>query len=161
LLGDPDLLFLDEPTTGLDPAARRVSWELIRRLSDAGTTIILTSHYLDEVEQLADRVGVMVRGRLVTEGTPASLVAAAGLTVVRFPLPDDVDRAELSFIDSGVEVLDGHVIVPTPTPAAMLHDLTGWALERGHDLAGLTVTRPTLEDMFLAVTSREAGADDA
>ena len=158
IIGHPELLFLDEPTTGLDPAARRASWELIRALSAEGTTIILTSHYLDEVEQLAGRVGVMVGGRLVVQGTPDTLAAAAGVTTVRFPLPDGVGSGELSFLGAALAVDGGQVTVSTPTPTATLHTLTGWALERGHDLAGLTVSRPTLEDMFLEVTAgAEAG----
>ena len=159
IIGRPELLFLDEPTTGLDPAARRAAWDLIRGLSAGGTTIILTSHYLDEVEQLADRVGVMVRGRLVTEGTPESLVAAAGVTVVRFPLPDGTDGSELAFLGNGIAIHGGVVEASTSTPTATLHTLTGWALERGHELAGLTVARPTLEDMFLEVTSARGEGD--
>ena len=136
------------------PRPAAPSWDMIRGLSAGGTTIILTSHYLDEVEQLADRVGVMVRGRLVTEGTPESLVAAAGVTVVRFPLPDGTDGSELAFLGNGIAINGGVVEASTSTPTATLHALTGWALERGHELAGLTVVRPTLEDMFLEVTER-------
>jgi ABC-2 type transport system ATP-binding protein len=159
IIGHPELLFLDEPTTGLDPAARRASWELIRTLSAEGTTIILTSHYLDEVEQLAGRVGVMVRGRLVVEGTPETLASAAGVTTVRFPLPDGVAPDELAFLGAALAVDGGQVTVSTPTPTATLHGLTGWALERGHDLAGLTVSRPSLEDMFLEVTAGSEAGD--
>ena len=154
IIGYPDLLFLDEPTTGFDPAARRGAWELIRSLSAGGTTVLLTSHYLDEVEQLADRVGVLRRGRLIAEGSPAALTAATGDTTVRFTLPDDVGLDDVAALLNGAEVADGggfDVVVTTPTPTATLHTLTGWALQRGHELDDLIVQRPSLEDLFLAL----------
>jgi ABC-2 type transport system ATP-binding protein len=151
IIGYPELLFLDEPTTGFDPAARRGAWDLIRSLCAGGTTVLLTSHYLDEVEHLADRVGVLRNGRLIAEGSPGELAAATGDTTVRFRLPAGValDKvANLLGESRLVEDPDG-VAVTTATPTATLHALTGWALERGHELDALIVQRPSLEDLFL------------
>jgi ABC-2 type transport system ATP-binding protein len=158
IVGRPDLLFLDEPTTGFDPAARRNAWELVRELGSGGTTVLLTTHYLDEAEHLADRVGVLVSGRLVAEGTPDELIGAgAGATTVRFELPADVEAAEvLAVVPAGASVRNGRVEFTTVTPTADVNAVTGWALERGVELAGLVVARPTLEDVFLAL----AGADE-
>ena len=158
IVGHPDVLFLDEPTTGFDPAARRGAWELLRSLGEGGTTVLLTSHYLDEVEHLADRVGVLVRGRLVAEGTPATLTGSHGATVVRFTLPDGHDLSALGGVLSvpGVNVsraVDGDVELTTSTPTATVHALTGWAVERGVELTALRVTRPSLEDLFLSLTA--------
>ena len=159
IIGYPDLLFLDEPTTGFDPAARRGAWELIRSLCAGGTTVLLTSHYLDEVEHLADRVGVLRHGRLIAEGSPGDLAAATGDTTVRFRLPADVALADVAhLLDGEVRHDDGPdgVAVTTAEPTATLHTLTGWALERGHELDGLSVQRPSLEDLFLTLAHDEA-----
>jgi ABC-2 type transport system ATP-binding protein len=139
LVGDPDLVFLDEPTTGFDPAARRAAWELIRSLRSLGKTILLTTHYLDEAEQLADRVAVMREGRIVREGAPAELTGDASETEVRYRR-------------NGQEV-----VVQTTEPTKLLHELTAQALAEGRELEGLTVRRPTLEDVYLTLT----GDDDA
>ncbi len=161
IVGRPEVLFLDEPTTGFDPAARRGAWELVRALCSVGTTVLLTSHYLDEVEHLADRVGVLVGGRLVAEGTPESLTAGAGRTVVRFGLPDGVAVADLprEIGRGAVGTERDRVELSTATPTATVHALTGWALARGYELADLTVTRPTLEDTFLRLVG-EVGEPD-
>jgi ABC-2 type transport system ATP-binding protein len=159
IIGYPDLLFLDEPTTGFDPAARRGAWELIRSLCAGGATVLLTSHYLDEVEHLADRVGVLRNGRLIAEGPPGELAAATGDTTVRFRLPAGVAVSDLAqLLDGEVRCVDEPegVAVTTPTPTATLHALTGWALERGHELDGLVVQRPSLEDLFLTLAHDEA-----
>jgi ABC-2 type transport system ATP-binding protein len=134
LVGDPDLVFLDEPTTGFDPAARRAAWEMIRSLRSLGKTILLTTHYLDEAEQLADRVAVLREGRIVREGTPAELTGNATETEVRYRR-------------NGQEV-----VIRTTEPTKLLHDLTQEALAEGRELDGLTVRRPTLEDVYLALT---------
>jgi ABC-2 type transport system ATP-binding protein len=153
IVGYPELLFLDEPTTGFDPAARRNAWELIRALCSDGTTVLLTSHYLDEVELLADRVGVLRRGRLVAEGTPESLAAVAGVTTIRFQVPEGSALGDIATaIGSDLDHRDGLVELVTATPTATLHALTAWATARGFELPGLTVTRPSLEDMFLTLT---------
>jgi len=156
IVGHPELLFLDEPTTGFDPAARRNSWELIRTLCAGGTTVVLTSHYLDEVEHLADRVGVIVRGRLVVEGTPDSLTARSGVTTIRFQIPEGMTGDDVTgLVGHGALVDAGTVELTTETPTATLHSITSWALGRGIELSGLTVSRPSLEDMFLQVTASE------
>jgi ABC-2 type transport system ATP-binding protein len=137
LVGDPDLVFLDEPTTGFDPAARRAAWEMIRSLRSLGKTILLTTHYLDEAEQLADRVAVLREGRIVREGTPAELTG-------------DTSETEVRYRRNGQEVL-----IRTTEPTKVLHDLTQEALAEGRELDGLTVRRPTLEDVYLALTGDE------
>jgi ABC-2 type transport system ATP-binding protein len=139
LVGDPDLVFLDEPTTGFDPAARRAAWAMIRSLRSLGKTILLTTHYLDEAEQLADRVAVMREGHIVREGTPAELTG-------------DTSETEVRYRRNGQEV-----VVRTTEPTKLLHELTAQALSEGRELEGLTVRRPTLEDVYLALT----GDDDA
>jgi ABC-2 type transport system ATP-binding protein len=152
IVGHPDLLFLDEPTTGFDPAARRQAWELIRGLCSGGTTVLLTTHYLDEAEHLADRVGVLVAGRLVAEGTPEELIGGSGTTRVRFELPATATAADVdAAVPADVSITDGHVEFATTNPTADVHSVTGWALERGIELTGLSVTRPSLEDVFLSL----------
>ncbi len=134
LVGNPDLVFLDEPTTGFDPAARRAAWEMIRSLRSLGKTILLTTHYLDEAEQLADRVAVLRAGRIISEGTPAELTGGTRETEVRYRR-------------------DGHeVVLRTTEPTKLLHELTEQALAEGRELEGLTVRRPTLEDVYLLLT---------
>jgi ABC-2 type transport system ATP-binding protein len=157
IVGRPDLLFLDEPTTGFDPTARRNAWELVRELGSGGTTVLLTTHYLEEAEHLADRVGVLAGGRLVAEGTPAELIGTVGASTVRFEMPRGVPVAEvLGVVPGDAKLDDGWVEFPTETVTADVNALTGWALGRGIELPGLTVTRPTLEDVFLGL----AGAED-
>jgi ABC-2 type transport system ATP-binding protein len=137
LVGDPELLFLDEPTTGFDPSARRSAWQLIRSLRSLGTTILLTTHYLDEAQQLADRVAVISEGRIVALGTPADLIGEARTTEIRY-------------------VRDGEtVVVATDEPTRVLNELTAEALEAGEELAGLEVRRPTLEDVYLDLVGDE------
>ncbi len=150
IIGNPDVLFLDEPTTGFDPVARRQSWQLVQRLCDGGTTVLLTTHYLDEAEHLADRVGVLVSGKLVAEGTPAELMAAAPEATIVFELPNGVGADELN-VPGGATVEAGRVTIATETPTAALATITAAAVERGVELASLTVTRPSLEDVFLQI----------
>ena len=133
LVGDPDLVFLDEPTTGFDPAARRAAWEMIRSLRSLGKTVLLTTHYLDEAEQLADRVAVMREGRIVRVGTPRELTSA-GVEV------------EIRYRRDGEEIL-----VRTGEPTRVLHELTSEAVGRGEELERLEVRRPTLEEVYLAL----------
>jgi ABC-2 type transport system ATP-binding protein len=139
LVGDPELIFLDEPTTGFDPAARRAAWDLIRSLRSLGKTILLTTHYLDEAENLADRVAVLREGRIVREGAPAELTGleAGGETEIRYRRDGEV------------------VVVRTTDPTRTLHELTAKALAAGEALEGLEVRRPTLEDVYLELTSAE------
>jgi ABC-2 type transport system ATP-binding protein len=137
LIGDPEILFLDEPTTGFDPVARRAAWETIRSLRSLGKTILLTTHYLDEAEQLADRVAVLREGKIVALGRPSELTGAALATEIRYRR----DGAE--------------VIVETREPTRVLNDLTAQALAEGRELEGLEVRRPTLEDVYLSLTGDE------
>jgi ABC-2 type transport system ATP-binding protein len=137
LVGDPDLVFLDEPTTGFDPAARRAAWEMIRSLRSLGKTVLLTTHYLDEAEQLADRVAVMRDGQIVTIGTPRELTSA------------DLE-VEIRYRRNGEEVL-----LRTSEPTRVLNELTGEALARGEELERLEVRRPTLEEVYLALVSED------
>jgi ABC-2 type transport system ATP-binding protein len=133
LVGDPELIFLDEPTTGFDPAARRNAWGTIRSLRELGKTILLTTHYLDEAEQLSDRVAVLREGRIVATGTPAELT--------RTP------ETEIRYRENGKEM-----VLRTEQPTRVLAELTARALEQGRELEGLEVRRPTLEEVYLELT---------
>jgi ABC-2 type transport system ATP-binding protein len=148
LVGDPELLFLDEPTTGFDPAARRGAWQIIAALRDAGKTVLLTTHYLDEAQALADRVAILVDGRIRTEGPPESLVAGHA-TRITFRLPGST---ELPARFEPVEVADGRVELHAHEPLRLVHALTAWAVENDVDLADLQVRRPSLEDVYLDLT---------
>lgn len=150
IIGDPEVLFLDEPTTGFDPVARRQSWELVERLCADGMTVLLTTHYLDEAEHLADRVGVLVGGRLVTEGTPAELMAMSPLTTIAFTLPPALDAAMLR-LPSNALVDGASVQIETERPTHVLAEVAGAAAALGLELDSLTVRRPSLEDVFLAL----------
>ena len=150
IVGCPALLFLDEPTTGFDPAARRQAWELVRQLCWGGTTVLLTTHYLDEAEHLADRVGVLAAGRLVAEGTPEELIGGSGTTVVRFDLPPGTTAADLDgVLPTGATVRADRVEFTTSAPTWAVYAVTGWAIAKGIEMTGLEVTRPSLEDVFL------------
>jgi ABC-2 type transport system ATP-binding protein len=154
IIGNPELLFLDEPTTGFDPSARRGAWELVDRLRGEGTTIILTTHYMDEAQQLSDRVVVMNRGEIVASGTPETIGGRAQAAVrIRFGLPPDARAAEVPIAASR----DSHGVfaLETSDEVRVLHVLTSWALEHGVDLVGLTVDRPSLEDVYLELTATE------
>jgi len=137
LIGDPELLFLDEPTTGFDPSARRQAWETIAGLRDLGKTVFLTTHYMDEAQRLADRVTVISGGEVVARGTPEDL-------------GDRENRpARITYREEGREVE-----LETTTPVQTLNELTGRALAEGRDLEGLEVTRPSLEDVYLELTEQ-------
>ena len=143
LVGDPELIFLDEPTTGFDPAARRNAWETIRSLRDLGKTILLTTHYLDEAQALADRVAIIKDGRIIVEGAPEELGAGGSAPYTVSYRNGDGTTVERA----------------TDDPTTLLHELTGAALARGERLDGLTVGRPTLEDVYLELTA--GSGDDA
>jgi ABC-2 type transport system ATP-binding protein len=140
LVGDPELIFLDEPTTGFDPRARRQAWETIRSLRGLGKTILLTTHYLDEAEQLADRVAVLRRGQIVAAGTPAELTSARPATEIRYR-------------ENGREV-----VLETAEPTRVLNELTAKALAENREVEGLVVRRPSLEEVYLSLTGEEAEA---
>jgi ABC-2 type transport system ATP-binding protein len=152
LIGDPELVFLDEPTTGFDPASRRAAWRVIGDLRGLGKTVLLTTHYLDEAEHLADRVGVIVGGRLIEVGTPQSLGGrSTAEAVVRFRADGPLAGARLpGFPALGVQRAEGVVAVRTTTPTAVVGVLSAWAAAAGVDeLPELCVLRPTLEDVYL------------
>ena len=157
LVGDPDLLFLDEPTTGFDPSARRRSWELIESLRDLGKTTLLTTHYMDEAQNLADRVAILAAGRIVASGTPDSLGGRdEGEAVIAFRLPAGATMAELPAGLPGTPAPhEDRVELRTTEPTRALNVLTGWALHRGEELDALTVTRPSLEDVYLRLTGAQ------
>lgn len=154
LVGDPELLFLDEPTTGFDPSARRRAWDLVSSLRDLGTTIVLTTHYMEEAEHLADRVAVVQAGRLVALDTPARLVHSRGAAaVISFALPVGVGPQDLPPIGVGAPRLLGEQVdITAADPTRDLHALTQWAVDRGVGLVGLTMSTPTLEDVYLYLT---------
>ncbi len=158
LIGDPELLFLDEPTTGFDPTARRQAWDIVKNLRDLGKTVLLTTHYMDEAQALADRVVVMAAGEIVAEGTPESIGGRADAPAqIRFSMPAGTHPDDLPItVDS---IVDGEVTVSTMTPTSVLATLTSWAIERagGSELLRLSVTQPSLEDVYLALT---AGVDE-
>jgi ABC-2 type transport system ATP-binding protein len=149
LIGDPELIFLDEPTTGFDPAARRQAWEVIGGLRALGRTIVLTTHYMEEAERLSDRIVVMARGAIVADGTPATLGGRdRAAALVSFTLPPGADGPP-----PGAAIDDrGRVAIRTERPMADLHELTAWALDRQLELTDLEVRRPTLEDVYLELT---------
>jgi ABC-2 type transport system ATP-binding protein len=140
LVGDPELVFLDEPTTGFDPAARRTAWGVVRALKELGKTVLLTTHYLDEAHELADRVAIVKEGRIVAEGPPDQLGPSSS-------------RYRVSYLSGGSRVEH-----QTDDPTELLHRLTRDAIARGERLDGLEVTRPTLEEIYLELT---AEADSA
>jgi ABC-2 type transport system ATP-binding protein len=139
LIGDPELVFLDEPTTGFDPAARRQAWDTVRSLQDLGKTVLLTTHYLDEAQALADRVAIIKDGAILAEGAPGELGASSRRYRVAWRDEDGTAHSE--------QVED---------PTALLHELTGAALARGGRVLDLSVTQPSLEDVYLELTAEVA-----
>jgi ABC-2 type transport system ATP-binding protein len=137
LVHDPELVFLDEPTTGFDPAARRTAWETIRSLKQLGKTVLLTTHYLDEAQELADSVAIIKGGRILAEGSPSELGVGGG------------SRYRVAYANGDGEP----TVIETDDPTRLLHELTGAALERGEPLRSLSVTRPSLEDVYLELTA--------
>src|SRR5215218_4426739 len=152
IAGDPELLFLDEPTTGFDPAARRQSWELIASLRELGKTIFLTTHYMDEAQQLADRVVVLAHGRVLADAEPDEL-GREDAAIVSFRAPAFHDGMPLP---DGAVIDHEHVRFRTGSPTRDLAPLISWAAGRGMELERLTVTRPTLEDIYLELTEEAA-----
>ncbi|MFN8018071.1 MAG: ABC transporter ATP-binding protein [Acidimicrobiales bacterium] len=154
LVGDPELVFLDEPTTGFDPAARRHSWSVFRSLAELGKTILLTTHFMDEAEALADRIAVVSQGRIVAEGTPAELGGRdRAATTITTTLPAGTALADLPDLGGATVHLDGRQLTVEAADGTLaVHRLTGWALDAGHLLDDLAVQRPTLEDTYLALT---------
>jgi ABC-2 type transport system ATP-binding protein len=158
IIGHPELLFLDEPTTGFDPVARSEFWSVIEGLRDAGTSIVLTTHYMEEAERLCDRLAIMARGRVVAEGTSSTLINALGSTTIRFLLPHDLDVATLCRVTGVTFVAREPMAVALLTdrvPDVLLRLLT-WSQSHGVALEQLEVVRPTLNDVFLGATGGES-----
>ena len=152
LVGDPELLFLDEPTTGFDPSARHRAWDLVDSLREFGTTILLTTHYMEEAERLADHVAVLVAGRIVARGTPADLMSTDSTALISFRLPTGMGLGDLPTLSASPSLAGAMVALETTAPTADIWVLSGWAAEREDELVDLTLTRPSLEDVYLALT---------
>ncbi len=151
LAGDPELLFLDEPTTGFDPSARRQAWETVRGLMTLGKTILLTTHFMDEAQALADRLVVMNEGLIVTSGTPAELIGAGSTTTtIRFRIPQGTAAPPDRF---GARPDGSAWRIQTDEPTPLVHDLSGWALASGIELGDLEISRRSLEDVYLQLTA--------
>ncbi|HEV3101702.1 MAG TPA: ABC transporter ATP-binding protein [Candidatus Dormibacteraeota bacterium] len=158
LAGDPRVLFLDEPTTGFDPSARRNAWEVIKGLAGLGKTIFLTSHSMDEVQYLADRVAIIAAGKIVAEGTPDTLAGREkAAAIVRFQLPAGSELPER--LRAVAHIDDNVVELEAKDPTRTLYDLTSWAVQAGISLEGLEITRPSLEDVYLDITKDVAAAE--
>jgi ABC-2 type transport system ATP-binding protein len=154
LVGDPDLLFLDEPTTGFDPSARRRFWDVIGGLRELGKTVFLTTHYMEEAQALADRVAIIAAGSIVATGAPDQLGGRErALSEISFVLPPGTAARELpAAAGEAIASANGRTLLRTDEPLAVLNELTGWALRRGVRLERLEVRRPTLEDVYLELT---------
>ncbi len=155
LIGDPELVFLDEPTTGFDPTARRDAWNMIEGLKELGTTVFLTTHYMDEAQHLADRVAILRDGEIVAQGPTEELGASLGRSsVVRFRLPGGISVEEVrSAVESEVSLSGNEASFEADHPQRDLYKLLGLAEQRGIELEALEVREPSLEDIFLALTS--------
>ncbi|HET8979635.1 MAG TPA: ABC transporter ATP-binding protein [Solirubrobacteraceae bacterium] len=159
LVGDPELIFLDEPTTGFDPEARREAWSLVEDLRGLGRTILLTSHYMDEVQHLADRAVILAQGQIVAHGRPDRLGTTSAYTVISFALPEAGLREKLpGLLRRQARSRGGQFVIRTDDPTHTLLTLCGWATEHGVALRALEVTRPSLEDVYLEVTANGTGA---
>jgi ABC-2 type transport system ATP-binding protein len=155
IIGNPELVFLDEPTTGFDPSARRDAWELVKSLTGSGTTVMLTTHYMEEAEALSDRVAVLTEGEIVAAGSPGSLGGRdLGEARIRFRVPEGASLEGLPVQASAAR--DGALEIATDDEVQVLHRVTGWSLERGVPLTGLSVERLTLEDVYLRLTGYRA-----
>ena len=154
LIGDPELLFLDEPTTGFDPSARRSAWRMVEGLKALGRTIVLTTHYMEEAERLADRIVVLADGRVVADAAPGMLGGRDhAAATIRFTLPSGQATRPLPLGVQPADVArDGTVTVCTERPLQAVHELAEWALPQGLELRDLEVRRPVLEDVYLALT---------
>ena len=158
LAGDPELLFLDEPTTGFDPAARRGAWDMVKNLQSLGKTVFLTTHYMDEAEHLADRVSIIVEGKVVAEGAPRELTRRSAVTTIRFRLPPGAPGLPESL--SAAATAEGELTaIDSTSPTETLYELTRWAHEGGVELEELTVSQPSLEDLFLELARTSGGGD--
>jgi ABC-2 type transport system ATP-binding protein len=157
LIGNPDVIFLDEPTTGFDPGARRASWDIVRNLCSLGKTVLITTHYMDEAQHLANRVAVISAGVIVAEGPPDSLAGRDRAAVhIRFSIPAGLSVADLPPAAAEIVADTGtgtDLVIETSEPTRVLAQLTGWAAGQGLELPNLTVTRPSLEDIYLELAA--------
>jgi ABC-2 type transport system ATP-binding protein len=162
LVGDPELLFLDEPTTGFDPSARRQAWDVIGSMRDLGKTVLLTTHYMEEAQALADRAAIIVRGRIVAVGHPDDLGGRAGAeAMISFRLPEGVTAGELPQpFDEAASSRDRLVTHASSDPLPELRTLIDWAERRGTGLPALEVRRPSLEDVYLRLTGEAERQED-
>ncbi|MDH3753156.1 MAG: ABC transporter ATP-binding protein [Acidimicrobiia bacterium] len=148
LVGDPELVFLDEPTTGFDPAARRAAWSMIDNLRGLGKTVVLTTHYMEEAEALADRIAILVKGRIAAEGTPLTIGGRETAPArIRFVAPPGFDPGALSGGEIGQE--DDYLVITSEDVTTAVGELVDWARMEGCDLAGLEIRRPSSEDVYL------------
>ena len=150
LCGNPDLLFLDEPTTGFDPSARRAFWDMIKNLKIDGTTVVLTTHYMEEAEYLADTVALMNHGKLVSQGSLSDLKISNNQTSITFKFDESPTKLPAD-IQEISKISEGMVLINTESPTAVLADLTGWAISEGIELKNLEVSRQTLEEIYLGI----------
>jgi ABC-2 type transport system ATP-binding protein len=158
LIGDPELVFLDEPTTGFDPSARRTAWEMIDGLRKLGKTVFLTTHYMDEAEALSDRIAVLSAGRIVADGTPLTLGGRDRAAYqVSFTAPPGISLNQLPVGPGTIHELgdSGKVRIDTESVMETLHLLSGWALEHGREISDLKVRRPALEEIYLGLTEAQ------
>jgi ABC-2 type transport system ATP-binding protein len=162
LIGDPELLFLDEPTTGFDPSARRQAWDVIGGLRDLGKTVFLTTHYMDEAQALADRVAIITAGRIVATGRPEEIGGQDhARTEISFRLPAGISFGDLPAAVGARARIDARAVsLNAEDPVPVLRELTNWAIERGVGLPSLQVRRPTLEDVYLELTDQPDGAGE-
>jgi ABC-2 type transport system ATP-binding protein len=155
LIGDPELIFLDEPTTGFDPSARRIAWDVVAGLRSLGKTIFLTTHYMDEAEHLADQIAVIAGGRIVARGTPHTLGGRDRMpALISFTPPAGIAARDLPFelLELAAPSPDSRVLLRSESPLAHAGALADWARDRGLDLPDLNINRPTLEDVYLSLT---------
>jgi ABC-2 type transport system ATP-binding protein len=157
IIGRPDLLFLDEPTTGFDPVARHEFWTVIESLRDTGTSILLTTHYMEEAQRLCDRLAIMAKGQIMAQGTSSSLISALGVTTIRFEQPTGVEISTLCAIAGEDFILRDNIVSASvgSDVREILLRLLSWSQSTGIDLAGLEVVRPTLNDVFLGATESD------
>ena len=150
LCGNPDLLFLDEPTTGFDPSARRNFWDMIKKLKTDGTTVVLTTHYMEEAEYLADTVALMNHGELITQGSLSELRDEHNKTSITFKMDNPQDLLPKTVADISL-ISEGVVSISTENPTGVLSELTGWAISQGIELGDLEVSRQNLEEIYLGI----------
>jgi ABC-2 type transport system ATP-binding protein len=157
LIGDPELIFLDEPTTGFDPSARRMAWDVVRGLRDLGKTVFLTTHFMDEAENLADRILILAAGRIVAEGTPETIGGRhTDASVITFTMPDGLGADRLPPLPAPASVqANGRAEIVAPEPMPVLYALSSWAVQHDLKIPDIAVQRPSLEDIYLRLSQEK------